>query len=50
MKMPKRNNKKRVPIDKSRPKITPKMRETIKKMGRKKNKMTAMERKAKSKY
>ena len=50
MKMPKRNNKKRVPIDKSRPKITPKMRETIKKMGRKKNKMTPMRERKKVKY
>ena len=45
MKMPKRNNKKRSPINTARPKITPKMREKIKKMGRKKNVMTPMKKK-----
>jgi hypothetical protein len=42
MKMPKRNNKKRAPINTARPKITPKMKKTIKKFKNKKNRMTPM--------
>jgi hypothetical protein len=42
MKMPKRNNNKKGLKSYSKPKITPKMKEKIKKMGRRKKVMTPM--------